>query len=393
MNTFAKTDHKPSICFVALRAYNVLSERKDLNHTGGAEVQQLQIAKWLVRRNYTVSIVTLDHGQPDGMIIHGIKVFKAYAEKDGLMGLRFVYPRWYKLWAAMGRANADVYYQRSAECETGQVALWCRLHRRRFIFAVANDSDCDSSLYALTTWRDKILYRLGLRFAGIVTAQTSTQQELLRLNMGVESVLIRNCCQNSNSETLQGKAFEVPEGPIRVLWVGRLAKQKRLEWLLDVAERCSDIIFEVICGANRNSEYVEFISDRAARITNVRMRGFVPHAEMEGYYRRCHILCCTSSYEGFPNIFLEAWSLGIPVISTFDPDGIIKTNGSGWVVQNVEEIISCLKGVIRSPSILVGASKAARECYLKNYTPDVCLPVFDRLLRQEGGYENNDISS
>ena len=121
MSGYRQRNPKPSICFVALNAYNVLSSRKDIKHTGGAEVQQMQIASWLMNQGYSVSFVTLDHGQPDDVDIDGTRVFKAYAREDGIRGLRFIYPRWSGLWAAMARADADVYYQRGPECETGQV--------------------------------------------------------------------------------------------------------------------------------------------------------------------------------------------------------------------------------------------------------------------------------
>jgi hypothetical protein len=79
-----------------------------------------------------VSFVTLDYGQPDGIQHHGITVYKAYAPDSGLPVLRFVHPRWTGLWAAMARADADVYYTRCAGYEVGQATLWCRRHRRRF---------------------------------------------------------------------------------------------------------------------------------------------------------------------------------------------------------------------------------------------------------------------
>ena len=92
------SSRRPSICFVALNAYNVLSGQDDLTHTGGAEVQQSQMATWLAKQGYSVSFITLDHGQPDAVEINGIRIFKAYAAKAGIRGLCFVCPRWSELW-------------------------------------------------------------------------------------------------------------------------------------------------------------------------------------------------------------------------------------------------------------------------------------------------------
>ncbi|MBN2589422.1 MAG: glycosyltransferase family 4 protein [Sedimentisphaerales bacterium] len=372
--------HKLTICFTALNAYNVLSGRGDLSHTGGAEVQQLLIAKWLVGRGFPVSFITLDHGQTDGIEIDGIKVYKAYAPNDGIRGLRFIHPRWSGLWSAMSRANSDVYYQRTADCQTGQVGLWCRLHHKKFIFAAANESDCVSSLYALKNNREKILYKIGLKYSNIVIAQTITQQKLLRENMKVDSYIVPNC-RNDSIEGLLDKELSIEKSKaLRVLWIGRINEQKRFEWLLDIAEQCADITFDVVGAANVDSDYSNGLVQRAAKIPNVKMHGYVPYSEIGKYYQQCDILCCTSAYEGFPNTFLEAWAIGMPVVTTFDPDGVVSANNLGWIAQDVEGIVKTLQRIIQSPEIWKKASTSARQYYLANHTPEVCLPKFEKLL-------------
>ncbi len=374
------SDHKPSVCFIALNAYNLLSGRQDINHLGGAEVQQVRMASWLVRRGYPVSFVTLDHGQPDGIDIDGITVRKAYAQKDGIPGLRFLHPRWSGLWAAMTRADADVYYQRGAQSETGQAALWCHLHGRKFVFGVASDANCDLRLARQTSWKEKSLYRLGLRLADIVTAQTTTQQRLLRERMGISAALIRNCGWESTDRDPCERPSNHCDEPLHALWVGRMGKTKRFEWLLDVAKKCPDIVFHVVGAANADSSYTLSLVKRAATISNVEMHGPVPYSQMAEYYRKCHVLCCTSSHEGFPNTFLEAWSLGIPVVSTFDPDGVVTAHGLGFVAQDVDGIVVCLRKIHHAPDAWLKASSAARQYYLTHHTPEVCLPDFERLL-------------
>jgi hypothetical protein len=39
-----------------------------------------------------------------------VTVIKAFREAAGLPLLRFIHPRWTKLWGAIARADADVYY-------------------------------------------------------------------------------------------------------------------------------------------------------------------------------------------------------------------------------------------------------------------------------------------
>jgi len=50
------------VCFLSLSAYPILS-KANLGFVGGAELQQVFIAKELQSRGYEVSFVTYDHGQ------------------------------------------------------------------------------------------------------------------------------------------------------------------------------------------------------------------------------------------------------------------------------------------------------------------------------------------
>ena len=164
-----------------------------------------------------------------------------------------------------------------------------------------------------------------------------------------------------------------------MLWIGRISREKRFEWLLDVAKKYPDITFDVIGMANHHSEYSSDLIRRSSGIRNVKIHGRIPHAQVFSYYRRSRILCCTSVYEGFPNTFLEAWSCGIPVVSTFDPDGVIAKYGLGWTASSIDEIVDRVNTVMTSPEKWHAASRAALSYYLKHHTMDATMPKFEKL--------------
>jgi glycosyltransferase involved in cell wall biosynthesis len=319
---------KPSVCFVSLNNYGVLSGDESMEHVGGAEVQQMHVARGLVERGFPVSFVTFDHGQPDGIEIDGIRIFKAYPRSAGVRYLRFLYPRWTGLCAAMGRANADIYYQRMATSDSGQVVLWCRRNGRKCVYSVANDLDCDPRLPELKAWRERVLYRYALRHADVVVTQTGVQQEALRRHFNRDSVVVRSCCPLLASNAPVGP----PPGPPRVLWIGRLVPAKRPELCLQIAEERSSIHFDLVGASNLPSDYAREIQRRGSRLANVTMHGFVPHHLMGSLYQQAWALLCTSTSEGFPNTFLEAWRHGRPVVSTLDPDQSIASRKLGAVV-------------------------------------------------------------
>ena len=132
------------VCFVGLENLPVLA-REYHRHglIGGEQVQQTLLAKALAARGYHVSMVVADYGQSDSAAWHGVTTYKAYRADAGLPILRFVYPRWTGTWAALMRADADVYYTSCAGMMVGLVGMFCRRHGRGFVHRLASDTDAD----------------------------------------------------------------------------------------------------------------------------------------------------------------------------------------------------------------------------------------------------------
>jgi glycosyltransferase involved in cell wall biosynthesis len=98
---------------------------------------------------------------------------------------------------------------------------------------------------------------------------------------------------------------------------------KRPELLLEIARRLPQRRFIMIGGSAApggllRSGYFEGIRDAAARLQNVEFAGFLPLEDVEKYFDRGRVLVNTSSYEGMPNTFLQAWARGIPTVATVD---------------------------------------------------------------------------
>ena len=101
--------------------------------------------------------------------------------------------------------------------------------------ATVCDSDCLALLPRLPNRRERALYRFGLRRATPVVAQTQSQRDLLYREFGVHSVVIRSCSATPEHTVCAGEGTSVAD-PVRILWVGRFNKVKRLEMFLDVAK-------------------------------------------------------------------------------------------------------------------------------------------------------------
>ena len=377
MEEFLKQPGKPKVCFVALENLAALADDVKFGRIGGAEIQQTIIGKNLAKRGYEVSFITLDHGQDDDMEIDGIRIIKAYDPDAGIPKLRFPHPRLTGLWRAMRKADADIYYQRIRDSLTGIVAAFCRWHQRKFVFAVAGDYDCVPDPPGFPARHVHVLYYYGLRRADLVIAQTATQQRLLRENFGIDSAVIPNCAPDYGVGA-DGADVSTSAGSRRLLWIGGFSPVKRLELLLDIAERLPNLQFDVVGGGNRELEYVQRLRLRAESMSNVQLYGVIPHTDVRPLYQRATALISTSRSEGFPNVFLEAWSYGLPVVSTFDPDNLIAKHGLGVVAEDFSGLVDGLHVMLDCQQRWHEASRAAREYYRSNHSVEAVIPRFEK---------------
>jgi glycosyltransferase involved in cell wall biosynthesis len=327
-------------------------------------------------------MITADYGQPDGAVWHGVKTFKAFDRGAGLPLLRFVHPRWTGLWAALKRADADVYYVSCAGGIVGQVALFCQRQGKRLIFRIASDSDCapDTLLIPQFYWRDSRLYEYGLRRASAVLTQSVRQQQLLARNYGVSSSIAGMLVEPANSYA------DSAGRDIDALWVSNIRSVKRADVLLDVAERLPDISFHMV-GGPVSGELQRFETTRArARSTpNMTFHGAVPYREAFMLYGRARVFVNTSDVEGFPNTYLQAWASGTPVVAFFDPDNLIAREGLGVVVKTRHEMETAIRMLVHDASAW-NAARARCLAYIeREYSEATVLEPYLLLLDRADG--------
>jgi glycosyltransferase involved in cell wall biosynthesis len=370
------------ICIVAHFALDTLLGRAD-GHLGGVERQVVLLARWLSGAGHDVSLVTWGDGTipEEGVRIHGVRVIPVCRRDEGLAGIRFLHPRWSSLLKALRRSGADLYYQNCGECVTGQVARWCLANRKAFVFSSASDMDCDASLPGLPRLRERILYRYGLAKADRVIVQSERQAAMLLEGFSRESVIL----PIAGDDPFPGEGDTVSEradGPFDVLWLGRIHPVKRPGLLLDLAERLPRHRFLFAGPKDAPEEFVAPILERAARLPNVESIGAVPPGATTALYRRASVLLSTSRVEGFPNTFVEAWAHGVPVVTTFDPDGVVESRGAGIHRTDAEGIARALEGLAEDPATLARMSRSARLAYLSRYSPGQVFPRYEALFRE-----------
>ncbi|MES2159772.1 MAG: glycosyltransferase family 4 protein [Pseudomonadota bacterium] len=365
------TPSKPRICFVSPTMWPVFSRAPGLDVVGGAEVQQAILARQFARAGYAVSLVCMDHGQPDGVVIDGVTVYRAYAPGAGLPVLRFLHPRLSALWAALRRADADIYYQRGAGMLTGVVARFCRRHGRRFIFAAASDLDFDPALPLIQYGRDRALFRHGVRRAHAVVVQNLRQQHACRATYGLPSTLVNSCHVAGDGAPADGSGA--------VLWVGSIKPLKRPELFLELARSLPQLRFRMVGGGKGTPCYAA-IEQAAAALPNLELVGFVPHHQIQPYFDAARLLVSTSEWEGFPNTFLQAWSQAVPTVSYFDTGSAVDGAPVVTVVASAAQMREQVARLAGDDAAWRAAGQRCLACYRAGHTPAMAVAAYEQVI-------------
>jgi len=306
------------ICMYVPYLYPVVSGGK-VPFAGGIEVQLSLLAKSLAARGFDVSVVTCDYGQPDDLIVDGVRLVKCYRPDEGLPVLRFFHPRLTTTIAALHRADADVYLTQGAGMYAGLVADVAHSMRRCFVFMVGHDHDVLRNLPDVHGLRGRIWYRRGLAGADRIVVQTQKQRAGLRESFGHDSIVVMNPVDIPDE-------VATPASSQRVVWLGTYKPTKRPEWFTRLAERHPELECAMV-GVVPTPPLTDADYRAALRVgercPNLTVHGPLAHERIGEFLRGAAMFTHTSPAEGFPNAFLEAWSYGLPTVTCFDPDGII----------------------------------------------------------------------
>ncbi|WP_022939983.1 glycosyltransferase family 4 protein [Psychromonas hadalis] len=368
-----------NICLVAHFAYDAI-KGGNTGFIGGVERQTTLMAKWLAEKGHKVSLLTWADGNSEDEVIDGINVIKICRKDAGIPGVRFFYPRWSGLISAMKRANADVYYQNCGEYITGQIAMWCKLNNKQFLYSLASDADADPALPVMTKLRERVLYRYGLRHADHILSQTEKQVNLLASGFQLASTVMPMPCPGPTENQYQPLKYKKDKPTI--LWAARIHPCKRLELLLEVAESLPEFQFVVGGSPLEEDDYSDALFNTMKRLDNVSYLGMVGRDDMPALYRSSTLFCCTSEYEGFPNTFLESWSNGLPIVSTFDPDDLIQKKQLGLPATSKDELIAGIRSLCKNEQQWSECSHNARSYYQNNHSVDEVMTRFEKVFKE-----------
>lgn len=370
------------ICFIGLFNLPVLAREYNQHGIGGEEVQHTLLARALSVRGVEASMVVLDYGQRDGESWNGVTTHKTYTSTEGFPGLRFFHPRWTGMWSAMGRANADVYYISCAGFRVGMAAMFAKWNRRKTIFRIASDSDCEPErlLIEQNYRRDRLLYEFGLNRMDAILAQSEHQRAAMQRNYHLNSTIAPMLVDHPRT------VLEVDQRSIPVLWVSNIRQLKRPDILLELAGLLPTTVMHMIGGPIVGAtDLYEMIKTGATARENVRFHGQIPYHDVNDYFGAARVFVNTSDIEGFPNSYLQAWARGTPVVAFFDPDRIIAREGLGFAVKDIGEMREAVHTLVSDRDRWRAVSARCLDFMRREYSDDKCIaPYLDVMGRLTG---------
>jgi glycosyltransferase involved in cell wall biosynthesis len=132
----------------------------------------------------------------------------------------------------------------------------------------------------------------------------------------------------------------------RILWAGRLDRQKRPDLVAKIAAQLPDCRFLVFGHSLLAAD--DAAVDALQALPNVDMKG-----EYDGFsslpYAECDLLLYTSQWDGLPNVVLEACAHGLPVVAS-DVGGVseVISENTGYLVTPFDSVPDFVANIRRA---------------------------------------------
>ena len=329
---------------------------------GGSELQISLLAKLLVK--YGHEVIVIDYTILKGFTtIDGVKVIPIKGWNGGIRILRTFTHRFPQLYKTLIKQEADIYYCRIRDFRH-LITYWAaRKVNAKFVYALADGLDelkfsdrCKYEYFTNIGWVwwffnilfSEIIHPVLLRKSDFVFAQHGGQKKSL-LGKGIQSSIINNLIDITN---LQVKNAEQSD----FVCVGSLAKNKGLVKLYEIIKKTPEYTYKIV-GQPRDKTGFRYY-EKFKSMQNVSLLGRLDHENTLLQIMNSKALISTSSIEGFPNIFLEAWACGIPVLSLYvNPGNILIHENIGYFADgNIEKLLHFM-AIVNSDETLSDRAK------------------------------------
>jgi glycosyltransferase involved in cell wall biosynthesis len=303
-----------------------------LRRASGAERQMTLLARALAEAGYRVAQIVYPVADPIPLPNPRLTLVERRGHQIGDQRFVGAVREAIETWRALSLADAKVVVVRKRSAALGVAALFCRLRRRRLIFSSANDYEFLHDHFADGLPR-RVLYSFGVRLADAVIVQSEGQLMLARrayprLRRLVHIPSFAEGAPPSSPEQREPSGF---------LWIGRVVDYKRPLRYVKLARALPEarfLMIPVLDPSEPDSPLLPEVRSAPRDNPNLRVRDPLAHADTMDLIGSAVAVVNTSRFEGMPNVFLEAWARGVPVLTLeADPDGVVGRHGLGVAAE------------------------------------------------------------
>jgi glycosyltransferase involved in cell wall biosynthesis len=215
-----------------------------------------------------------------------------------------------------------------------------------------------------------VVERVGLRYAAAVIVTTEgLRARASRLARRVE--LIPNGVDTTRFTPSISPRQARADGRARVLYVGRLSKEKNLSTLIQAAALVQQRMpVQLIMAGDGPLREMLAAEARAASVP-LELLGVVDQGALPTLYAAVDAFVLASFTEGHPKVLLEAMSSGLPCIAS-DCEGnrsLIAPDRTGLLfdAHRPEELAACLERLLGDPDLAMSVGQTARQLIVKCY--------------------------
>ena len=191
--------------------------------------------------------------------------------------------------------------------------------------------------------------------------------------------------------------YQILKDEITIIFVGRLAKEKNIEFLIEnhkeILKHNRDVKLLIIGDGPDIEEYKKLISKLKIE-ENVILVGKVPYDEMPIYYQLADIFVTASKSETQGLTVIEAMAASIAPVCIKDEsfENVVIDGLNGRIFNNKNEYVKIIKELIDKPDTLAQLAKQARlnaEAYSSKYYAERVLDVYKLTQEKKKGFFQN----
>ena len=145
----------------------------------------------------------------------------------------------------------------------------------------------------------------------------------------------------------------LPDGPRRVVAIGRLVEQKGQLALMKAMTEVKEDIHLTLIGDGEMRGQIEALIAEHGLANNVTLTGWVDEVRIKQELANAHALVMPSFAEGLPMVIMEAMAAARPVIATYiagTPE-LVKEGETGWLVPagDTAALAEAMDTLVRTP--------------------------------------------